>query len=84
MSLEAAQEIQATLQTPGWRRIEAMLDEQSRESDSEFFEIAAQGNPKNILGTEALKYAITSKALKEFKQSVYDSLKILIPRPERK
>jgi len=75
---QEAAEIQATLQTPGWQHIEAMLIEQASEPKDELWEIMSR-KPDTLTGKSAIRLASRSAALNDFKESVYDRLKILVP-----
>lgn len=81
-AVEAAAEIQSTLNSPGWRHIEAMLDEQAQEPKDELYEIMSR-KPDTLTGKGAIRLASRASALKDFKESVYSRLKILIPTRER-
>lgn len=67
------------MQTPGWVDILSMLEEQAREPEAELYEIMAH-KPDTLTGKTALKYAIRAKALREFKASVEDEIRILEPK----
>ncbi len=75
---DEAAEIQATMHSPGWRYIEAMLDEQAREPQDELFQIMSK-RPDTLTGKSAMRLAAKCAALKDFKESVYGRLSILLP-----
>lgn len=77
--LEAAKEIQATLQTPGWKRIEAILDEQTQGPLDELRAIATSSRCEQATGKTGIRLGNRAQALIDFKESVYDTLKILTP-----
>lgn len=76
--LEAAKEIQATLQTPGWKHIEAILDEQILEPKESLFHIMAH-KADTLTGKKAISLAARASGLSAFKEEVYSRLKILTP-----
>ncbi len=79
---DEAAEIQATMQTPGWKHIEAMLDEQAQEPQVELFIIMSK-RPDMLTGKSAMRLAARCAALKDFKESVYSRLTILNPTSKR-
>lgn len=75
--VRSAVEIQETLQSPGWAYILAMLNEQSEEPRDELYEILSTSKGDSIALATARRLATRSRALKDFKESVYGRLKIL-------
>ena len=72
--MSRAERIRDTMHTPGWQDIAAMLNEQAQEPQDELWEIMAK-RPDTLTGRTALKFAIKSKALREFYESLQDELK---------
>ena len=79
---EEAVQIQATMETPGWAHIMAMLDEQATEPKDELYEIMSR-KPDTLTGKSAIRLASRCAALKDFKESIFDKLKILIPTRQK-
>ena len=71
MSQERAQRIKEFIGSQVGYEILAMLDEQAKEPQDELWEIMAK-KPDSLTGKTALKYAIKSKALNDFKDSLLD------------
>jgi hypothetical protein len=76
-----AYRVRESLGTAGWKDISKMLDEQAFEYREEVLEIMSS-RPDTLTGKKAISLAAKAKALADFKESVYDTLKIL-PSTER-
>ena len=74
--------IRDTIQTPGWAHIEAMLLEQSAEPKDELYEILSSARGDSIELTTARRLATRAKALQDFRESIYDRIKVLNPTRE--
>lgn len=68
---EKAQRIKEFLGSQVGHEVIAMLDEMAKEPECELYEIMAK-RPDSLTGKTALKYAIRAKALRDFKQELYD------------
>lgn len=75
-------QIQSIMQHPGWKHIEAMLDAQVLEIKTEFYERVCS-NPEQMIGKKGIRLGSRAKALEDFKESIYDRIKILNPTPKR-
>ena len=80
--IERASEIAHTLQTPGMAHIWALLEAQ-RQDALEALEHIMDAKPEQLTGKTAVKLAARRKALANFRESVEDEVKILVP-PNRK
>ena len=80
--VDRAHRIQATMMTPGWQDILAMIDEQMLAPKERLYEILAS-KPEALTGRIAIGLAARSAALRDLKESLEDELKILIPTPKR-
>ena len=80
--LERAQRIRETLGTAGWRDISAMLAEQEAEPREELYAIIGR-RPDTLTGKSAVRLAARSAALKDFRESIEDTQKLLLDnRPQ--
>jgi len=78
LDIERAMRIQATINTPGWADIAALLDSQAQESREEVFHIMS-ASPEKLTGKAAIRLASRARALMDFKESISDELKVLEP-----
>ena len=81
MTEEQAYQVKETLGTAGWKLIESMLDAQAFEHRDTVLQIMAY-KPDTLTGKKAIGLAAKARALSDFKESVYDTLKLL-PSTER-
>lgn len=75
---DKAEQIQATLQTPGWAHIEALFDEHIKLPKDELFEIMAS-KPESVTGKAAFMRAGRSRGCAELLEAIKGELKILLP-----
>lgn len=71
---ERAMRIRDTMGTPGWRDIEAMLNEQAKEPLDELYEIMVH-KTGTVTGAGAHMRAGKAKGLIAFKESLLDEVK---------
>lgn len=76
---ERAQRIREFLGSQVGHEIMAILDEMAREPKDELWEIMAK-KPDTLTGKTALKYAIRSKALTDFKEALADEARAATPK----
>lgn len=74
--MDRAKRLQDMMYTPGWRDLETMLNEQAKEPEDELYEIMSK-KPDTLTSKTALKYAIRSRALRDFMESLKDEVKLL-------
>ncbi len=80
--LARAKRLHDTMQTPGWADAMAMLDEQANEPRDELFDMIAR-TPDKLTGKTSIRLASRAKALKDYRESLEDEIKILLPNPKR-
>ena len=79
---ERAQRIRDTLGTAGWRDISTMLAEQETEPPEELYAIIGR-RTDTLTGKSAVRLAARSAALKDFRESIEDTQKLLLDnRPQ--
>lgn len=74
--LDRANRLRDMMNTPGWRDVVTMLNEEAKGAESELCDIMAS-RPEQLTSQSALKYAIRSRALRDFLESLTDEVKLL-------
>lgn len=81
MNLDRARRIQVTINTPGWADIVEEL-EAIRLEAFEKLEHMMDKTPEKLTGKSAVGLAARRRGLKEFRESIEDSIKLLTPNRE--
>ncbi len=83
MTTDRAQRIQHTLNTPGWVDICDLIDNGILEAQNQIFDLMLR-TPDKLTGKAAIKIAAKARALKDLREDIEDSIKILAhPQPNR-
>ena len=67
--------------TSGWQDISAILDELIQETEADFSALLAR-EPEKINLMTAQKYAVRSKAFKDFRESIMDTQRAIANNPQ--
>ncbi len=79
---ERSEQLAAAMEHPGWSVAMSMLQEQATEAKEELWALMAS-KPDELTGKKALKLAIRAKALFDFRESLIDEVKILLPQTRK-
>ena len=76
--LDRARRLYDTMQTPGWADAMFILTEQFAEAHEELIEMIGR-TPDKLTGKTAIRLAAQARALKDYRESLEDEIKILLP-----
>lgn len=75
---ERAAEIAATISSPGWVHIQAIMDEMADEAKEQVFSLMTS-KPEALTGRKALITAGALRFVRDFKESISDAVRPLAP-----
>lgn len=81
--VDRAKRLSALMSMPGWKDIVDMIDEQAQDCAEELLTIMSR-KPDTLTGKTAIKLASRRSSLLDFKESVEDEVKVLLPREDSK
>jgi len=79
---EAADRIRYVLQSSGWQDIQKLIDDGISERTEALLELM-DSRPDSLTGKTAIKLAAGRKALKDLKEEILGSQRLLAPQPRR-